>query len=160
MSPSISLSGYFSTIYDWASLAGAVAAGFISDRVSRGRIPVCFVFTGLVLISCLAMYQWGGNQLSIFGLCLGSVGFFLSGPDTLVSGAVAIEAAPRGHAATGAGVVNGLGSVGAVLQEVVLGNVLKDAGVHGFVMALSLSSGMALLCLGVMLTRKRQPQRI
>lgn len=153
-------SGYFSTIYDWASLAGAVAAGFISDRVSRGRIPVCFVFTGLVLISCLAMYQWGGNQLSIFGLCLGSVGFFLSGPDTLVSGAVAIEAAPRGHAATGAGVVNGLGSVGAVLQEVVLGNVLKDAGVHGFVMALSLSSGMALLCLGVMLTRKRQPQRI
>lgn len=146
-------SGYFSTIYDWASLAGAIAAGFISDRMRRGgRIPVCFVFTGLVVLSCLAMVTWGSNSLSIFGVCLGSVGFFLSGPDTLVSGAVAIEAAPRGHAATGAGVVNGMGSVGAVLQEVVLGSVLRDTGVKGFVLALTLSSVMALVCLGVMLT--------
>ena len=150
-------SGYFSTIYDWASLAGAIVAGLISDRMRRGgRISVCFVFTALVVVSCLAMVGWGGNSLPLFGLCLGSIGFFLSGPDTLVSGAVAIEAAPRGRSATGAGVVNGLGSVGAVLQEVVLGNVLRDAGVQGFVLALTFSSAMALVCLGIILA---QPPR-
>ncbi|MBX3170360.1 MAG: MFS transporter [Candidatus Eremiobacteraeota bacterium] len=146
-------SGYFSTIYDWASLAGAIVAGLISDHMRRGgRIFVCFLFTILVVLSCLAMVSYGGNSLPIFGICLGSVGFFLSGPDTLVSGAVAIEAAPRGHAATGAGVVNGMGSVGAVLQEVVLGSILRDAGVKGFVLTLTLSSVLALVSLGVMLT--------
>lgn len=150
-------SGYFSTIYDWASLVGAIVAGLISDRVKQGRIPVCFVLTALVLLSCLAMVRWGGNQLPVFGLCLAAVGFFLSGPDTLVSGAVAIEAAPRGRAATGAGVVNGMGSVGAVLQEVLLGSVLRDAGVHGFVQVLSLSSGLALLCLGIVLGSRKRP---
>lgn len=146
-------SGYFSTIYDWTSVAGAIVAGLISDRTQRaGRIPVCLVFTILVVISCLAMVTYGGNSLPIFGVCLGSVGFFLSGPDTLVSGAVTIEAAPRGRSATAAGVVNGMGSVGAVLQEVVLGSVLRDAGVKGFVLALTLSSVMALISLGVMLT--------
>jgi sugar phosphate permease len=141
-------SGYFSTIYDWASLAGAILAGSLSDRVNR--ITVCFLSTALTVGACLAMVFWGSSSLTVFGICLGSIGFFLSGPDTLVSGAVAIEAAPRGRAATGAGVVNGMGSTGAVLQEVVLGSILRDAGVKGFVLALTVSSVMALLSLGVM----------
>ncbi len=44
------------------------------------------------------------------------VGFFLFGPDSLISGATAQEMGGPRSAATAAGMINGMGSVGAVLQ--------------------------------------------
>ena len=48
----------------------------------------------------------------------------LFGPDSLVAGVGAIDVGTARAAALAAGIINGLGSMGAVLQEIVLSNLM------------------------------------
>ena len=56
------------------------------------------------------------------------VGALLFGPDSLISGAAAQDAGGPYAAATAAGLVNGIGSVGAILQEYVTRGVSQKYG--------------------------------
>jgi sugar phosphate permease len=84
------------------------------------------------------------------------VGFTLYGPDALMTGAAAQDIGGRGTALA-AGIINGMGSVGAVVQEFVISGMYDSSGgdlgpVFGLLVGASLG---AILALGVVLWRNR-----
>lgn len=151
-------SGYFSTLFDAAGIPGVIVAGWVSDRYFRSRRTiVSFVFLLGLTGSCLAMWKLGGSAVWIFGAALALIGFTLYGPDALMTGAGAIEIGSRENATLAAGIINGMGQLGAVVQALAIGKLYdKLGGELGPIFALLLgSAGMATVLLGVVLIRNR-----
>jgi len=148
--------GYVSVVFDLAGVAGVIVCGWLSDRVFKGkRAIVSFIFILGMAASCLLLYVVGQVNVEFFALSMGLIGFSLYGPDALMTGAGAIDVGSAKRATMAAGVINGMGSCGAELQELVLGSILKD-GSTGLVFAtLLLSAGAAAGCLLVLLIRGR-----
>jgi len=106
--------------------------------------------------SCVLLATLGRTDLLWFSLSLALIGFSLYGPDALMSGAGAMDVGSRRQAVAAAGVINGMGSAGSVLQDIVLGSVLETSG-SGTVFAILLASALcALACLGALLVRNRR----
>jgi sugar phosphate permease len=68
----------------------------------------------------VAVIWYGANPYAL-AFCFGIVGFMLYGPDTLLCGAAAVEVAGNHNAIAVAGIVNGLGSIGPIFQEEIIG---------------------------------------
>ncbi len=114
--------GYLSTIFDVCGFAGVIAGGFISDRVFRGRRALLsFIMLAMMTLSFLAMYHLGSRNLVAFAATIGLAGFMLFGPDSLLSGVGAIDVGSRSGALTAAGIINGMGSIGPIFQEQIVG---------------------------------------
>lgn len=151
--------GYLSTIFDWAGIFGVISAGIISDRYCQGRrTSVSLVFVLLMTGGCFLLYGPGAHDKLVFAFALAVIGFFLFGPDALLCGAGAVEVGTVRQAALAAGIINGMGSVGAVLQELVLGHLLKSGGVEPVFLCLVASSVASVLCLVVMSWRNSTGQ--
>lgn len=115
---------YYSSIFDWAGLAGAILAGIALDRVFRGRWDrVCLIMSAGLVVGYLTVMQFGSNPVAL-AVCFGLVGFMLYGPDTLLCGAGSVVVAGERNAVAVAGLVNGIGSIGPVVQEQVIGRLL------------------------------------
>lgn len=120
--------GYLSTIFDLAGVAGVVVTGLLSDRLFKSRrAGVSLMMMLVMLFSCVLLYVGGGVSVTLFAVCLGLVGFTLYGPDALMSGAGAMDIGNRRGAVLAAGVINGMGSIGSVVQELLIGR-LYDTG--------------------------------
>lgn len=149
--------GYLSTVFDAAGIAGVIALGYLSDKYWGGRrASLSFWFIVALAVSCVALYLVGPTSLVLFGVCIGLIGFTLYGPDAIMTSAGAIDVGSRKKATLAAGIINGMGSVGAMLQEVVLGRILGDGNVKGVFATLLLSAVLASVCLGALLVRNRQ----
>lgn len=148
--------GFLSTTFDLAGFAGVIALGILSDRVFRGRrAGLSMVFVLGMAASCLALYLVGGSGIAVFTICIGFIGFTLYGPDAILTSAGAIDVGSRAAATRAAGIINGMGSIGSVTQELVLGKVLKGGNVD-LVFALLLGSALcAAFCLALLLRRNR-----
>jgi sugar phosphate permease len=59
---------------------------------------------------------------------LGLAGFMLFGPDSLLSGVGAIDVGSRRGALAAAGIINGMGSIGPIFQEELIGWMYKASG--------------------------------
>jgi len=149
--------GYLSTLFDAAGIVGVIVAGVLSDGLFRGRrAGVSFLFVAAMVGSCVLLATLGRTDLLWFSLSLALIGFSLYGPDALMSGAGAMDVGSRRQAVAAAGVINGMGSAGSVLQDIVLGSVLETSG-SGTVFAILLASALcALACLGALLVRNRR----
>lgn len=148
--------GYLSTVFDVAGIAGVIGIGFLSDRLFKGRrAQIAFLFVLGMVLSCVLLYTLGGQSLAIFGVCIGLVGFTLYGPDALMTGAGAIDVGSARHAVLASGIINGLGSLGSVAQELLLGGLLKEGGAGAVFGALLGSSLASAAFLGVLLVRNR-----
>jgi OPA family sugar phosphate sensor protein UhpC-like MFS transporter len=106
----------------WTSIAfeagGGVAAisiGWLSERFGGGRRIPIGVTSLLLLALALPLYgliaPWGLGW-NILGLVL--IGFFLFGPDALLSATAAQDLGGPLAAATAAGFINGCGSIGPI----------------------------------------------
>jgi len=148
--------GYLSTAFDLAGIAGVIVCGWLSDKYFGGRrSQIAFLFICGMAASCGVLYVLGPTSLILFGVSLALIGFTLYGPDALMSGAGAIDVGSPQKAVLAAGIINGMGSVGAVVQEFALGAMLKDGGV-GTVFATLLGSSLAAaICLGLLVVRSR-----
>jgi sugar phosphate permease len=117
---------YYSSIFDWAGLAGAILAGIALDRVFGGRWErVCLVMGFGMVAGYITVLQFGANPVAL-AIAFGLVGFMLYGPDTLLCGAGSVVVAGERNAVAVAGLVNGIGSIGPVIQEQVIGRLLED----------------------------------
>jgi sugar phosphate permease len=77
----------------------------------------------------LALYsKIGGLGFTANFLAMALIGVLLFGPDAILSGAAAQDAGGPKAAAAAAGLVNGIGSLGAVLQELVTKGVASRWG--------------------------------
>jgi sugar phosphate permease len=149
--------GYLSTLFDFSGIAGVIVVGLLSDRVFAGRrAKVSFVFVLMMVAACAFLFLLAGQSMVLFGIGISMIGFFLYGPDALMSGAGAIEVGSRRSAARAAGIINGMGSVGAVVQELVLGRALSQAGTSAVFATLVASSALAASCLAVVLWRNKR----
>lgn len=126
---STSFAAYFSTAFDWVGFLGVLAAGYWSDRIPGARrAPVIFWMTCGCLAATTAMWMFGLTSPVLFVILLGVVGFMAMGPDSLLSGAGAMDVGSRRQAAVAAGVINGLGSIGPIVQEPVIGWLKQTQG--------------------------------
>jgi sugar phosphate permease len=107
-------------------------------------------------ISTALLYLVGTTDVRLFALFMGMIGFTLYGPDAMLTSTGAIDVGPRKNAALAAGIISGFGSMGPVVQEVLLGRQLNDGDVGAVARMLFASALGALLSLSVLLVRTRR----
>lgn len=121
--------GYTSSVYELVGFAGVLIAGYASDKLFHSRrFPVgTIMLVGLAIILLLhpTLSQYGmlANAISI-----GIIGIMTYGPDALMSGAAAMDIGSQRGAATAAGVINGMGSVGQLLSPLLVAYVVDAMG--------------------------------
>lgn len=149
----VARASYYSSVFDYAGAGGAILAGWALDRWFRGNwaaVGACMA-VGLIA-SYLAVIQFGGSPLAV-AMCFGLVGFMLYGPDTLLCGAASVQVAGEKNAVAVAGLVNGIGSIGPIVQEEVIGWLVRgdpQAGMRNTnFLALAMSILMAVLLAGI-----------
>lgn len=127
---SVGEAGYASSLYELVGFLGAILAGYASDKLMQSRrFPVGAVMLwGLALVSLIQpLVATRGHWQNDLGI--GLIGIMTYGPDTLMSGAAAMDTGSARQAATAAGIINGVGSVGQLLSPYVVACV---AGRYGW----------------------------
>ncbi|MBK7585686.1 MAG: MFS transporter [Myxococcales bacterium] len=146
--------GYVSIAFEVGGVVGVIALGIASDRLrhySRSLLSA----VGLVgLTLALLLYsRLGASSTLVTVLGLALVGATLFGPDALLSGAASQDAGGPHAAATATGFVNGMGSIGSVLEGIVVPLISKR---YGWDAVFQLFIGVALLgALALVPTLKR-----
>lgn len=140
---------YVSIAFELGGVLFVIVAGLVADRLlGRRRILVATGCAALLFFALMAYRALGTQGAAINIVTLMLVGGFLFGADTLVSGAAAQDLGGPQAAALACGLINGLGSVGAVVQGLVLLPV-KDAwgwdGVFVMFQGMAVLSFVALL---------------
>jgi sugar phosphate permease len=151
--------GYLSTVFDLAGFAGVITAGFVSDKLFESRrAKVAFLMLLGMLGSCGLMVTIGATSVPAFALSLAIVGFMLYGPDSLLTGAGAIDVGSRKTAVAAAGIINGMGSMGSVVQETVVARVYEasDGQMTPVFVTLFVAAAMSVSALAVVLGRNRR----
>lgn len=121
--------GYLSTVFEVCGFAGVITAGVVSDKVFQGRRAfLSFLMLALMSCSFVLMATLGARSVVFFALGMGLAGFMLFGPDSLVSGVGAIDVGSRRGALAAAGIINGMGSIGPIFQEELVGWMYKASG--------------------------------
>ncbi len=116
-SGSFALAATLPAAFEAAGLIAPIAIGFISDKLFRARrFPACVVSllllsVVLVLFGPLTSSGSSGGMVVAFFL----IGFFLYGPDSMVSATAAVDFGTKKGAGSAAGFINGCGSFGQVL---------------------------------------------
>jgi OPA family sugar phosphate sensor protein UhpC-like MFS transporter len=139
---------YVSNAFEAGGILGVIALGGLSDRVrslSRAGLSILSL-CGLVLalISCVGF----GPHLALTLVSLALVGALLYGPDALLSGAAAQDVGGRAAAATATGFVNGVGSLGGILEGLTLPSISSHFGwraLFPLLSGLSLCAALALI---------------
>lgn len=121
--------GYISTTFDWVGFLGVLFAGWASDRFFAGRRYQTIVWMTVGMFFSFVFLAFVGVQsVWLFAVGLSLCGFMLMGPDSLLAGVGAIDVGGRGKAVLAAGIINGLGSIGPIFQEEIIGHLLDTQG--------------------------------
>lgn len=150
--------GYLSTVFDVAGVVGVIVTGWLSDKVfASRRAGVSLLMMVGMTLACLALFQFGQVSVPVFGVCLAVVGFTLYGPDALMTGAGAMDIGSRRGAALAAGIINGMGSIGSVVQELLIGRLYDTGGGDiGPILGLLLGASVcATVMIGIVTLRNR-----
>jgi sugar phosphate permease len=148
--------GYFSTSFEVGGVCGTIALGWISDRL-RGTPRSLLCAASLIgLAGALFAYtRVGGSSHAVNFAVMAMVGALLYGPDSLLSGAAAQDLGGRNAAALAIGMINGLGSVGAVSQELITRSVSRIWSWNAVFYVLLVSAIAAAACLAPTFRRVR-----
>ena len=121
-------SGLISVVFEAAGPIGVLASGYISDKLLQSRrMPVCVVSL-LLLSAVLFSSDMLTGSVWAMGIFLFLVGFFLFGPDSLIVGTAAVDFGTKKGASTAAGLINGFGSIGAILGGSLPGVISQKYG--------------------------------
>ena len=120
---------YMSMAFDAGGIAFVVMAGYVADRVfHRRRVLTAFIFL-LGLVGAIFLYNAIGeisDVCNVAGMLL--VGGCLFAADSLISGAVAQDLGGPHAAALASGLINGIGSVGQIVQGFLLVWITRTYG--------------------------------
>jgi sugar phosphate permease len=123
------MAGYTSSLFELVGFSGTLIAGYISDRLLKGRrYPVGA--TMLFLLAAALLIHPVIGRLGPFAMAasISLLGILIHGPDLLMSGPAAIEAVSRRNAARALGIVNGIGSLGQLVSAYVVAIVVSRFG--------------------------------
>jgi OPA family sugar phosphate sensor protein UhpC-like MFS transporter len=112
-----------------AGMAGAVAFGFISDKVFDARRPPANLLFGILEVVGLLVIFFGPTN--IYVLCAGMIlfGMGLTGLVTSLGGLFAVDIAPKRVAGAAMGVIGVFSYIGAAIQEQISGALIQR-GTH------------------------------
>jgi sugar phosphate permease len=144
-----------STAFDAGGFVGVLLLGRISDRSQRFSRALLTVFWLIAAVFALAAYAWLGSTSALLNaLLLALVGALLFGPDAMLSGAAAQDAGGAHAPSLATGFVNGIGSLGALLQGLVVPAI---AARFGWPALFPVFVGLALLAVLALLPTLRRP---
>ena len=116
---------FAATAFDIGGVFGLLAAGFIADKLIPHRPRAAAVsLVGLATTLFILPTATGYSATSCVG-ALWAVGFMLAGPDCIIAGAAAQEVGGKTASASAAGIINGLGSIGASFQGVIVSVIVS-----------------------------------
>ena len=152
----------YATIFDIMGIPGVYLTGYLSDKVfksRRGEISLIMVIA--MTASVALVMSLGDTSVGVFAILLGLVGFTLYGPDSLLTGAGAIDIGSRRAATFSAAVISGFGSMGAVVQELVIARAYdsKHGAIGPVLQLLFLSAAFATMFCAALAWRNRQGGR-
>src|SRR5262249_51879321 len=114
----------YSIVFDAAGIPGVIVTGWVSDRFFGSKragaslmMLICMTAVTLLLV------LFGNTSVTVFAILLAATGFFLYGPDSLLSGAGAIEVGNRKTALFCTATIATFGAAGPVVQEVIIPRV-------------------------------------
>lgn len=144
---SMAKSGSLSALFELAGPASVLIAGVLSDKLCGSRrnpiCVVCLLASGVMLF----VFDKLPHTPLILGGCLFLLGLLLFPPDSLVSGTAAIDFGTREGASTATGLINGCGSIGAIVGATIPGLFHQRWGWNGVFVSLSVSLVIAGLLL-------------
>jgi sugar phosphate permease len=121
--------GYTSSLFELVGFSGALIAGYVSDRMLKGRrYPV-----GATMLFALAAWLLIHPVIGRLGpaataVSVSVLGILVYGPDLLMSGPASVDAVRPGHTARAAGIVNGVGSLGQLVSAYVVAIIVGRFG--------------------------------
>ena len=118
-----------------------LATGYVSDKLFQSRRMPYSVISMLLLAVLLFFFNDLASVKSsmVTAGLLFLVGFLIFGPDSLVSATAAIDFGTRKGASTASGMINGMGSIGAVIGGTIPGFFKESWGWDGVFLFLSAS---------------------
>jgi sugar phosphate permease len=153
-----SAAGYLSMAFEVGGILSVVGTGLFTHRsrgVSRPALSAGMLVALAAMIFLYTKLAPLGVVANALGLAL--IGFCLFGPDSLLSGAVAQDAGGPHAAATATGLVNGVGSLGAILQGALNAWVSRAYGWHAVFVSFVTFSIIAALALVPTIARDTKP---
>jgi sugar phosphate permease len=147
----------YSIVFDVCGIPGVFVTGWLSDRFFKSRRAgiSLIMLLGMCVMTAL-LVAFGDRSVLAFSVLLGGVGFFLYGPDALLTGAGAMDVGGRKAAVFATGTIAIFGALGPIVQEVVIPRVYnpKDLTVI-FTILFASSIGAAFFC-GLLVLRNRR----
>jgi OPA family sugar phosphate sensor protein UhpC-like MFS transporter len=143
-------SGLISVLFEAAGPIGVLFAGYASDKLLQARrIPICVISLLLLSIILFAFNSLTCTH-STWAICIlfFLIGLLLFGPDSLIVGTSAVDFGTKKGASTAAGLINGFGSIGAIMGGSLPGFISErwGWGVLFYILAASvLFAGLLLL---------------
>lgn len=108
-------SGFLGSLFDLAGPIGSLTGGLISDRLFKSkRMPVCVISLFVLALLMVTFRFLPATRLAV-GAGMFAIGFLLFIPDTLISGAAAMDFGTKKGASTASGIINGSGSIGQII---------------------------------------------
>ena len=120
--------GFFLSINTMAGLVGAIAYGFISDKLFDARRPPSNLLFAIIELVALAVIFYGPTNSYVLGAAFILYGIGLSGLLTAIGGLFAVDIAPSRVAGAAMGFIGVFSYFGAAVQENVSAHLI-DAGV-------------------------------
>lgn len=117
-----------------AGVLAPMVIGRISDRVFRARrIPACVISLAVLIVVLLAFGPLTSTQsVAVMVAVLAVIGFALYAADAMISCVSAVDFGTSKHAGAAAGVINGCGSIGAILGGLLPGYLGITTLFYGF----------------------------
>jgi OPA family sugar phosphate sensor protein UhpC-like MFS transporter len=122
------VSGFLNGLIDLAGPISIFLAGVISDRVfgsKRMPVAVSCLFALALLLGC--MHFVPPTRIAV-GCALFVMGLLIFAPDSLISGTAAVDFGTKRGASTASGLVNGFGSLGAIIGGTLPGIIKETYG--------------------------------
>jgi phosphoglycerate transporter family protein len=124
----ITHTGWMVAAFEVSGLVGAIAGGWLTDRFLNGRaVRICVIYMFLAFISVLVFWKVPVRSELLTTILLGSIGFFVYGPQCLLAVAAANLATKRA-AATAVGLTSIFGYASTVLSGWGLGTLVQHFG--------------------------------
>ena len=135
-----------SSFFDAGGLLGSLALGYLSDKLYSKRSPVSFLSVCVASALGFVLHQHLSSlsQLSL-SLLLFFFGFIVSGLNNIISASCAADIGKRQVAqssqksqSTVAGIIDGSGSLGAAIGQLIIGWVVSHRGWDAFMMVIAI----------------------
>ncbi len=127
-----STAGYMSSVYELTGFLGVIAAGYLSDKIFNSkRFPISTIMLAGLAVLCFLQPMLSQMGMVATAISIGLIGLTTYGPDSIISGAAAMDIGGKRGAATAAGVINGVGSTGQLLSPFVVAFVSNTFGWDG-----------------------------